>query len=93
VVPAGFPKKDTVIPNGVPINRDGMRNLPQLPQVIGLDYLSKKVFATLYYLSPISASATGYYGTLTSEMIFNEEDPPANDFLGKTCRFWKEAAD
>jgi len=79
VVPAGFPKKDTVI--------------PQLPQVIGLDYLSKKVFATLYYLSPISASATGYYGTLTSEMIFNEEDPPANDFLGKTCRFWKEAAD
>ena len=40
----------------------------------------------------ISASATGYYGALTSENIFNEDDLPADDFLGKTCRLWEEAA-
>ncbi len=41
----------------------------------------------------ISASAIGYYGSLTSEHIFTEEDPPAADFLGSTCRQWEEAAD
>jgi uncharacterized protein (TIGR01777 family) len=41
----------------------------------------------------ISASATGYYGSNTSEKIFREEDDPASDFLGTTCRLWEEAAD
>lgn len=41
----------------------------------------------------ISASAIGYYGALTSEKVFTEEDPPASDFLGTACRFWEEAAD
>ena len=41
----------------------------------------------------ITASATGYYGSLTSERIFTEEDPPAEDFLGTTCRLWEEGAD
>jgi uncharacterized protein (TIGR01777 family) len=41
----------------------------------------------------ISASATGYYGSVTSEKIYTENDPPANDFLGTTCRLWEEAAD
>ncbi|HUX96078.1 MAG TPA: TIGR01777 family oxidoreductase [Bacteroidales bacterium] len=41
----------------------------------------------------ISASAVGYYGSLTLEHIFKEEDPPADDFLGTTCRQWEEAAD
>jgi uncharacterized protein (TIGR01777 family) len=41
----------------------------------------------------ISASAIGYYGTVTSEKIFNESDPPAHDFLGETCRLWEKAAD
>jgi len=41
----------------------------------------------------ISASAIGYYGSLTSEHIYTEEDGPANDFLGTTCRLWEEAAD
>ena len=41
----------------------------------------------------ISASATGYYGSVTSEKIFREEDPPSEDFLGTTCRQWEEAAD
>ena len=41
----------------------------------------------------ISASATGYYGSVTSDRIFNEEDPPGKDFLGNTCRLWEDAAD
>ncbi len=41
----------------------------------------------------ISASAIGYYGTINSDKIFDETDPPANDFLGTTCRQWEEAAD
>ena len=41
----------------------------------------------------ISASATGYYGSVTSEKIFHEDDEPGNDFLGNTSRKWEEAAD
>jgi uncharacterized protein (TIGR01777 family) len=41
----------------------------------------------------ISASATGYYGAVTSDKIFSEADPPANDFLGETCRKWELSAD
>lgn len=46
-------------------------------------------------LSPeafISASGTGYYGSVTSEEIFNEESSPGDDFLAVTCREWEEAA-
>ena len=41
----------------------------------------------------ISASATGIYGSETSQKIFNEEDLPANDFLGYVCNKWEESAD
>jgi uncharacterized protein (TIGR01777 family) len=41
----------------------------------------------------ISASAVGYYGSLTSERIFREEDQAAVDFLGNTCRLWEDGAD
>ena len=41
----------------------------------------------------ISASAIGYYGTITSQKIFIETDPPANDFLGEVCRQWEETSD
>jgi len=41
----------------------------------------------------ISASAVGYYGTITNDEIFIEENLPANDFLGNTCKKWEEAAD
>jgi uncharacterized protein (TIGR01777 family) len=41
----------------------------------------------------ITASAIGYYGSITSERIFSEEDPPADDFTGNTCRMWEEMAD
>ncbi len=41
----------------------------------------------------ISASAIGYYGAVTSEHVFTEDDPPADDFLAKVTRKWEEAAD
>ncbi len=41
----------------------------------------------------ISASATGYYGAVTTEYIFTETDPPASDFLGDTCKQWEASAD
>lgn len=41
----------------------------------------------------ISASAIGYYGAITSNKILSETDPPANDFLGETCRQWEQSAD
>jgi len=41
----------------------------------------------------ISASATGYYGAVTSEKIFNENDPPGSDFLGSVCQVWEQSAD
>ena len=41
----------------------------------------------------ISASAIGYYGSVTSDRILREEDPSSDDFLGTTCKLWEEAAD
>ncbi len=41
----------------------------------------------------ISASGTGYYGMQTTQKIFTETSPPADDFLGNTCRQWEQAAD
>ncbi len=46
-----------------------------------------------YLQTFISASAIGYYGTITSDKIFTETDPAANDFLGDTCRKWEQTAD
>jgi uncharacterized protein (TIGR01777 family) len=40
----------------------------------------------------ISASATGYYGALTSDHIYIETDPPADDFAARVCIRWEEAA-
>jgi uncharacterized protein len=41
----------------------------------------------------ITASAIGYYGSVTSDHIFSEQDAPGSDFLGTTCQKWEEAAD
>lgn len=39
----------------------------------------------------ISASATGYYGPDKALPFFTEDAPPADDFLGTTCRLWEES--
>lgn len=41
----------------------------------------------------ITASGVNIYGSNTTEKIFAENDPPADDFLGETCRLWEAAAD
>lgn len=40
----------------------------------------------------ITASAIGYYGTVSSETIFGETDSASSDFLGRTCESWEEVA-
>lgn len=41
----------------------------------------------------ITASAVGYYGSVTTDKIFTEEDEyDATDFLGVTCHNWEEQA-
>ena len=40
----------------------------------------------------ISASAIGYYGSITSETIFKETDRASSDFLGNLCQLWEESA-
>jgi len=41
----------------------------------------------------ISASATGIYGTITSQKIFKEDDRKGNDFLSEVVFLWENAAD
>ena len=40
----------------------------------------------------ISASAIGYYGAVTSENIFSEQDSAGDDFLGSTCHAWEQVS-
>lgn len=40
----------------------------------------------------VSASASGYYGTVTTEQLFTETDLPGNDFTGLVCRQWEDAS-
>jgi hypothetical protein len=41
----------------------------------------------------ISASAIGYYGSITSEKVFNENDLPGNDFLSDVVVKWEKSVD
>jgi len=41
----------------------------------------------------VSASATGYYGTVTSEKILKEEDGVGSDFLASICSQWENSID
>lgn len=41
----------------------------------------------------ISASGINYYGTVTSDKIYTEEDLPGNDFLSEVVVLWERAAD
>lgn len=41
----------------------------------------------------ISASGVGFYGAITSDKIFTEEDVSATDFLGQTCQLWEDEVD
>ncbi len=41
----------------------------------------------------ISASGINYYGAVTSEHVFSEDDPPADDAIGTLAQAWEHAAD
>lgn len=41
----------------------------------------------------VSASAVGYYGSITIDKIYTEKDKHAHDFLGNLCHDWELAAD
>lgn len=40
----------------------------------------------------VSASGVGFYGAITSDKIYNEDDTPATDFLGSVCQVWEAKA-
>ena len=40
----------------------------------------------------ISSSAVGYYGAVTTDHIFTEEDKNGNDFPAYVCRLWEDTA-
>jgi len=40
----------------------------------------------------ISSSGTGYYGAVTTNTIFKEDDAIGQDFLAQVCREWENAA-
>ena len=61
-------------------------------RTISAQLLFKKVKALKTPLKGfIAASAIGYYGAITSEIIFKETDRAANDFLGNVCQKWEHA--
>lgn len=37
----------------------------------------------------VGASAIGYYGAITSDKIFTEQDQPASDIMGTICKEWE----
>lgn len=39
----------------------------------------------------ISSSAIGYYGSVTSEITFEENENHGNDFIAEVCRLWENA--
>lgn len=41
----------------------------------------------------ISASGINYYGTVTTDKIYTEHDPPGNDFLSEVVVLWERSAD
>lgn len=40
----------------------------------------------------ISSSGIGFYGAITTDNIFTEEDKPASDFISEICIKWENAA-
>ena len=41
----------------------------------------------------VSSSAVGWYGAITSDQIYTEQDHNANDYLGQLCTHWEAKAD
>lgn len=60
-------------------------------RVKSLQFISEKLkVCKKQPIAFISASAIGYYGAITSDKIFNEEDSPNLDFLSDVCQQWEK---
>lgn len=46
--------------------------------------------STTYPKIIVGASGTGYYGSINSDRVFVESDPPYTDFLAECCKLWEE---
>lgn len=58
------------------------------------DVLRKAVEAAGHWPKTfISASGINYYGAVTTDYIFTENDPPATDTIGMLTKAWEDAAD
>jgi len=56
---------------------------------------TKLLYKNVVKLNPklkgfIAASGIGYYGAITSETIFTENDAAGNDFLATICKLWEK---
>lgn len=62
-------------------------------RVASADLLFQKIKEHKIQLkSFISASGIGYYGAITSDIIFKENDAPKDDFIADVCVKWEKAA-
>lgn len=52
----------------------------------------KMVERKIYPEAVISSSAVGFYGQITSQHIFSEEDQSGKDFLANVCADWEKKA-
>ncbi|BCS85758.1 epimerase [Prevotella herbatica] len=58
-----------------------------------LDFLLKAIIESGNRIDVlISSSAVGYYGAVTTNHIFTEEDKNGTDFPAYVCRLWEDAA-
>lgn len=78
--------------SGIRWTREGKREIVE-SRVKSADFLRERL--KLEGTHPelfISASATGYYGAITTDKIFDESSEPSGDFLAETCVRWEESA-
>ena len=93
-----FDKADTII-HLAGANINGQRwNERYMQEIYDSRVLSAGFLRAIIYLNPtkiktfIGGSGAGYYGAITTENIFKEEDAAGDDFLGKTCYDWEQAS-
>lgn len=62
-------------------------------RVQSLELLHQAVYENDFKIKRIiSSSAVGYYGAVTNQHIYTEEDKKGDDFLAEVCEQWESAA-
>src|SRR5690606_15360738 len=60
-------------------------------RVKGLELLYKNLPKNHTVDTVISASGIGFYGAVTSSVIFTEDYPSGNDYIADVCKKWEAA--